>query len=993
MKEEEEDQELINSKTERNTLKPIEINEPIYRMTIESEKGTKEVINIYPNSKPEEIAYNFCKDNNLDFRTLEQMISQIKKLMKSIENENKENIKKVAYLNDPILEDSEEQQSLSTEKIKKTKSFKDNLIKSSEVEQEQEKGKINNNNNGNCDDNNGINDINDIDNDKLNYLKIDENFKEKEFKGPKTSSIITNAINNCLELIEKEEKCCVSNSGTFSSKPGSSSLTSQHYSNNSKENINIFNIDKEKEKEKDKEKNNDKIQTKEFGSNSNINININPKIVISKSFIKNIPSNINNNYLNLNFNRNNNYSIKENKTSIISINQKNSNSKKNIAQSNDNKYSNKIKSLKNSRVNSPKNSIYSNNNYSEYYNNKQKELIKNNKNKSFQRIINMIKKNNIDINQISNENLTKNNSIKKKKMKTDKKENMKNLSYKVKLNNNIFYGINNKVNSLRINNVYSNKPSSKENIYYIDTNEKDNFYSISKNEDTSTLNNLVKNSMSSHYFSNNNISNNFSNNKNPKSENCISINHEINITILSNPKKLNNIQKNNNIIILGNNTKNAKGKNKNYQTLSNIDKKKYSLQQDKPIRDFKTKIVLTKNNDSSKLKQININNNYDKKKLSPINDSCKQKNIKKKYDFINNNISLYSPSIIRDFFNESNLKRYKNYVKSPHDKANTSQTTMKNFIIKKYKTNINKGSFINNNNKILLNQSSRNNILNDYNSGCNSFNDFNSNINNIFINLKYSNYKKSFIEPMYLDKYNLDNNSYFKQHQNKKKIAKKRNISDALSSYRINNSHSIHNKKSMNQTTDKAIINNMNLNLNITTESNSNSYSVISKKKFYNSNNNSNNNSYNNINVKKNKFSNKCSSKNNLNKKRPCYLFIKSQNTSPFSTSQKKKRKNHSTLIQNSSMTIGLLKKNKIANALKNLFLFLSNKNNQIDIFKINKNKIPEDAVKLVQYIIHNCEKNQRIITIKEFIMKGTLLFDNLTFEEQISILNFRNGK
>ena len=143
----------------------------------------------------------------------------------------------------------------------------------------------------------------------------------------------------------------------------------------------------------------------------------------------------------------------------------------------------------------------------------------------------------------------------------------------------------------------------------------------------------------------------------------------------------------------------------------------------------------------------------------------------------------------------------------------------------------------------------------------------------------------------------------------------------------------------------------------------------------------------------KNKISNKCSSKNNLNKKRPCYLFIKSQNASSLSTSQKKKKKNHSTLIQNSSLTIGLLKKNKIANSLKNLFLYLSNKNNQIDIFKINKNKIPEDAIKLVQYIIHNCEQNQRIITIKEFIMKGTLLFDSLTTEEQISILNFRNEK
>ena len=237
----EEEQELINNKTDKNTLKQIELNEPIYKMTIESEKGTTEIINIYPNSKPEEIAYNFCKDNNLDFRTLEQMINQIKKLMKSIETENKENIKKVAYLNEPILEDSEEQQSISTEKIKKTKSFKDNLIKNIEVEQEKSKGNINNNNN----DKNDKNDINDIDNYKLNYLKIDENFKDREFKNHKTSSIITNAINNCLELIEKEEKCCDSNRGTVSSKVGSSSLTSQYNSNNSKENINLFNFEKE----------------------------------------------------------------------------------------------------------------------------------------------------------------------------------------------------------------------------------------------------------------------------------------------------------------------------------------------------------------------------------------------------------------------------------------------------------------------------------------------------------------------------------------------------------------------------------------------------------------------------------------------------------------------------------------------------------------------------------------------------------------------------
>ena len=118
-----------------------ENKEPIYKMTIESERGRKEIIHIYPNSKPEEIAYNFCKENNLDFETLELMINQIKKLMNyknqkkeenNKENINKENENKLIYYNEPILEDSEEHKSLSN--IKKTKSFNDNYLKNSEKE-------------------------------------------------------------------------------------------------------------------------------------------------------------------------------------------------------------------------------------------------------------------------------------------------------------------------------------------------------------------------------------------------------------------------------------------------------------------------------------------------------------------------------------------------------------------------------------------------------------------------------------------------------------------------------------------------------------------------------------------------------------------------------------------------------------------------------------------------------------------------------------------
>ena len=985
---EEEKNELNDNKSNKSKKKSIESNElkePIYKMTIESEKGRKEIINIYPNSKPEEIAYNFCKENNLDFKTLELMISKVKILIETMskkkdenekENINSENDKKISYYNEPILEDSEEQQSLSTEKIKKTISFKEKVLQNMDKEKENEKENNKDNDNkdnlniNNCSNNNS----NKNDNGNilgLNYFKINEDFKEKKIlNNNKTSSVITNTINNCLELIEKEEKYFVSSSSTFSSKLGSSSFQNQNFSINSKENINLFNIDKDRDKDRVN-------QWSKRSSNSNNNNNIiNPKIIISKSFINNIPPSINNNYLNMN-SRNNCLTERNNTNSNLNLNlnkkENNKNeldTKSNKTVSDDHKYSNKIKSLKNSSITILKNSLNNN----EYYINKQKEILKNNKNKNFQRIINMIKKNNIDINQISSENLTKNNNSKKakRKVKNNNETKLINLNYKMKLNNNANYGLNNKVNNLKINPVNNNfKQSSKENIYYTDT-DKDNFYSLSKNEENSTLNNLIKNSLSSHYIPSN---------KHPISENFNSIMHEINITILPKPRKTNNLQ-NKNLIILGNNNKSNKIKDRNYQTLSDVNKNKYSFPQDKKIKDLKNKILLNKNNDIIKSKQKNMNNNYDKK-LSPRNESHKENNIKKKLNFLSN-VNINSPLIMKDFFKESKFKKFKNNFKSPQHNHH-SQMITKNFIIKKNKTNMCKDSFIKNNNKALLSQSSKNNNKNNYSSSfikrrSGSFNDFNSNINNIFINLKYSNNKKNLVGQAYSDKFNLDGNSYLNHQQNKKNSTKKRNISHALSSTKVKySSNSLDFKKSINETIDKSSQNNMNLNLNVTSENN-NSYSLKNRKKTKS----------NNSKPIKNKFNNKCSSKSNLNKKRPCYLFIKSQNSSPPSTSRKKK-KNHSTLLQNTSLTIGLLKRNKIANSLKNIFNFLSNKSNRIDIFKINKNNnIPDDIIKPIQHIIQNCEQSQGAISSKEFIMKGSLLFDKLTIEEQISILNFR---
>ena len=40
---------------------------PFYLMTLEDNDGDTKQIKIYKNSDPYELAYNFCKENNLDF--------------------------------------------------------------------------------------------------------------------------------------------------------------------------------------------------------------------------------------------------------------------------------------------------------------------------------------------------------------------------------------------------------------------------------------------------------------------------------------------------------------------------------------------------------------------------------------------------------------------------------------------------------------------------------------------------------------------------------------------------------------------------------------------------------------------------------------------------------------------------------------------------------------------------------------------------------------
>ena len=73
-----------NKNTETN-------DEPIYVMTLALEQGKSEKIEIFANSDPSELAYNFCSKNNLDFNALDYLREQITNLLENYtKNENEE---------------------------------------------------------------------------------------------------------------------------------------------------------------------------------------------------------------------------------------------------------------------------------------------------------------------------------------------------------------------------------------------------------------------------------------------------------------------------------------------------------------------------------------------------------------------------------------------------------------------------------------------------------------------------------------------------------------------------------------------------------------------------------------------------------------------------------------------------------------------------------------------------------------------------------------
>ena len=182
-------QKNLYNKNKKNfpLMKNKQIEEPIYVMTVELEKGKNESIKIFQNSKPGELAYDFCKNHNLDFSSLSYLTEEITNLFKNLSNDKKEK-----NLNEPIEEVDEDEYVQSLDNIyKKKKSNLDNQ-------------KLNiNNNDKNI---NVINYINNVNNNNIFENNLNENQKDFQIMDLNNNNKINEGQNDLVDDFDNFEK-------------------------------------------------------------------------------------------------------------------------------------------------------------------------------------------------------------------------------------------------------------------------------------------------------------------------------------------------------------------------------------------------------------------------------------------------------------------------------------------------------------------------------------------------------------------------------------------------------------------------------------------------------------------------------------------------------------------------------------------------------------------------------------------------------------------
>ena len=230
--------------------------------------------------------------------------------------------------------------------------------------------------------------------------------------------------------------------------------------------------------------------------------------------------------------------------------------------------------------------------------------------------------------------------------------------------------------------------------------------------------------------------------------------------------------------------------------------------------------------------------------------------------------------------------------------------------------------------------------------------------------------------------FNFSNELIFKR-QKQKEIEKQKD-SNSINSF---NSHIINNSQNVYYT-NSTINNNTH---EYSSKKRSNNIIKVKKNKrlIFSNNLNIGNSIYSTIssNNKDSSFDNyKHKTKNNFVKEYKNKVFINSK----ININDKKGFFAHHKLRSSNNLTENLITKNEIINSIKNIFCSIARNNKILDVFTlVNKKNIPEGIYEIVKKIISFCDKKKRFVEYNEFICQAFYLFETLTNEEKIIILNF----
>ena len=128
---------INNNTTENESKSPNNIDNinnnsedtQFYLITLEDNNGEHQQIRIFKNSDPSEIAFNFCKENNLDFKSMKYIKKNIQKIIEQFDEPNH----KLFFLDNSYSSiqevDEENLGSENTFKSKNSSVFNENIIK------------------------------------------------------------------------------------------------------------------------------------------------------------------------------------------------------------------------------------------------------------------------------------------------------------------------------------------------------------------------------------------------------------------------------------------------------------------------------------------------------------------------------------------------------------------------------------------------------------------------------------------------------------------------------------------------------------------------------------------------------------------------------------------------------------------------------------------------------------------------------------------------